>query len=169
MNYIFFDVDGVLNGTDENGNLIDEEIQIDKVNRLIELAKSTDSKLVMSSTWRTSWDKNGELIKQREKALMLDELLRESDCKLYSITPVLNYDRNIEIKIWLKENAQTDDNFICLDDEYGYYIGDRFYENKFVHTAPSHCNGYYGKGDIVGLFEKHVLKAKDLLMKQTGL
>lgn len=166
MNYIFFDVDGVLNGTDKNAVWINEEIQVDKVNRLIRLAKSTDAKLVMSSTWRTAWNKNGDLIKQRRDTLLLDALLKKADCKIYSVTPILDYDRNAEIKLWLKENAKTDDSFICLDDEYGYYKNDCFYQNKFVHTAPSHCNGYYGNGDVVGLFEKHILEAKKLFLKQ---
>jgi len=169
MNYIFFDIDGVLNGTDENGVWIDEEIQIDKVNQLIELAKTTNSKLVMSSTWRTAWDKDGELIKKRKETLLLDGLLREAGCKLHSITPILNYDRNKEIKMWLKENSQAGDKFICLDDEYGYYIDDDFYKENFVHTAPSHCNGSYSNGDVVGLFEKHVAEAKEILLKQTDI
>lgn len=167
MNYIFFDVDGVLNGTDKNGVWIDEEIQIDKVNQLIELAKTTNAKLVMSSTWRTAWDKNGKLIKRRKETILLDELLKKAGCELHSITPVLDYDRNKEIKLWLKENTQAIDKFICLDDEYGYYTDDDFYKEKFVHTAPPHCNGAYGNGDVVGLFEKHVAEAKEMLLKQT--
>lgn len=169
MNYIFFDIDGVLNGTDENARWIDDEIQTDKVNRLIALAKGTDAKLVMSSTWRTAWNKDGELIKQRKETILLDTLLRQANCKLYSITPVLDYDRNKEIKEWLEENAQTGDNFVCLDDEYGYYINDDFYRGKFVHTAPPHCDGSFRKEDVVGLFDKHVMEAEQILKKGENL
>ena len=165
MNYIFFDIDGVLNGTDKNGNWIDKDIQEDKVNRLIYLAKTTNAKLVMSSTWRTAWNKNGELIKRMEHTSILDKILREAGCRLYSITPVMANDRNKEIKLWLKENTLSSDRFICLDDEYEYYSNDDFFAGRFVHTAPSHCNGSYGVGDVVGLFDKHVEQAILLLEK----
>ena len=98
MNYIFFDVDGVLNGTDENGVWIDEEIHIEKVKRLLDLVKTTNAKLVMSSTWRIYWDNNGELVTRREETVLLDNLLRKEGCKIYSVTPILSYDRNKEIK-----------------------------------------------------------------------
>lgn len=163
MNYILFDVDGVLNGTDERGNWIDDEIQTDKVNRLIELAKRTGSLLVMTSTWRIAWDESGELVKRNEWNVRLDNLLRDANCKLHSVTPICGYKRNEEIKLWLKENASADDKFVCLDDEYGYYANDEFFNGKFVHTAPSHCNGSYRNGDVVGLFDKHVELATKIL------
>lgn len=165
MNYIFFDIDGVLNGTDEYGKWIDDEIQTDKVERLIRLAKTTGARLVMSSTWRTAWNENGELTRKNEWTCRLDKLLQKANCGLYSVTPMCNYNRNTEIKQWLKEHANTNDHFVCLDDEYGYYTGDEFFDNKFVHTAPSHCDGAYKNGDIVGLFEKHVMQATDILIK----
>lgn len=166
MNYIFFDVDGVLNGTDENGNWIDEEIQVEKVNNLINLAKSTNSKLIMSSTWRTAWNDKGELVKTRKHNILLDELLRNADCALYSVTPIIEYNRNKEIKQWLALHAKADDRFICLDDEYGYYVNDEFFNDKFMHTAPSHCNGFYHANDVVGLFTYHVTDGKKLMMAQ---
>jgi len=165
MNYIFFDVDGVLNGTDQDGNWINDEIHIDKANRLVELAKATNAKLVMSSSWRTAWDKDGKLIKEENKwNLFLDILLREAGCELCSVTPVCNHERNIEIKLWLEENAGLDDKFVCLDDEYGYYVDDEFFNGKFIHTAPAHCNGSYGNEDVVGLFDEHVTKAIKILL-----
>ena len=165
MNYIFFDVDGVLNGTDEYGRWIDDEIHADKVERLTRLAKTTNARLVMSSTWRTAWNENGELVRESKWTCHLDQLLREANCRLYSVTPMCNYDRNTEIKLWLKEHANPNDHFVCLDDEYGYYTGDKFFDGRFVHTAPSHCNGAYGNGDIVGLFETHVAQATESLMR----
>lgn len=167
MNYIFFDVDGVLNGTDKDGVWIDEEIQIDKVNRLIELAKATNAKLVMSSSWRKYWGETGRLIWRDKEAVLLDDLLRQANCGLYSVTPDIDAVRNKEIKAWLKKYATEPYKFVCLDDEYGYYVDDIFFEGKFVHTAPPHCNGAYGDGDVVGLFEKHVTEAKEMLLKQT--
>lgn len=119
----------------------------------------------MSSTWRTAWNENGELTRESEWTRCLDQMLQKSDCKLYSVTPMCNYDRNTEIKLWLKEHAEPDDHFVCLDDEYGYYTGDEFFTGKFVHTAPNHCDGAYGNGDIVGLFEKHVAQATEILMR----
>lgn len=164
MNYIFFDVDGVLNGTDECGRWINDEIHADKVARLAKLAKTTGARLVMSSTWRTAWNENGMLTKKHEWTKYLDNLLHDADCPLYSVTPVCDYDRNTEIKMWLKDHADSDDRFVCLDDEYGYYTGDKFFDEKFIHTAPSHCNGGYGHGDIVGLFDEHIAQAMKILM-----
>ena len=161
MNYIFFDVDGVLNGTDKNGKWIDNEIHISKVSRLLQLAKDTNAKLIMSSTWRTSWNNKGELIENHKYCIALNELLQG---QLYSVTPVINYNRNLEIKTWLQENANPEDNFVCFDDEYSYYQNDDFYNNKFIHTAPPHCNGAYGNNDIIGLFNIHIEKAKQILL-----
>lgn len=163
MKYIFFDIDGVLNGTDENGNLIDDEIHIDKVNNLIKIVKATGAKLVMSSSWRRNWDENGNLKSSLEPAKLLTDLLIAADCPIYSITPFIDYERDKEIKEWLSQYAVTGSSFVCLDDEKSYYKNDVFFNNKFIHTAPAHCDGAYGHGDVVGLFDSHVTKAISIL------
>lgn len=117
----------------------------------------------MSSSWRTAWDNNGKLIKNHKYDIILNDLLQN---QLYSVTPIINHNRNLEIKTWLQENANIDDNFVCFDDEYSYYQNDDFYKNKFIHTAPPHCNGAYHKNDIVGLFDIHIEKAKQILLER---
>lgn len=160
--YIFFDVDGVLNGTDENGEFVETEIHEDKVDTLISLAKATNAKLIMTSSWRTAWNEDGRLCKNSECNLKLHKLLKDAGCPLYSVTPILSYKRGLEIKQWLTEHAKEDFSFVCLDDEKSYYINDSFFKNSFIHTAPEHCDGAWGSEDIVGLFQCHVQKAIDL-------
>lgn len=164
--YIFFDIDGVLNGTDENGEFIDAEVHEDKVNALILIAKATNAKLVMASSWRTAWNEDGSLCKSSECNLKLHNMLKDAGCPLYSITPVLSYERGLEIKQWLTEHAKEGFSFVCLDDEKSYYINDAFFKNSFIHTAPAHCDGAWGSEDIVGLFQEHVQKAIDLFHNQ---
>ncbi len=163
MNYIFFDVDGVLNGTDKDGKFIDSEIHEDKVDILIEIAKRSNSKLVMSSSWRVAWNSDGTLKKERDRNVKLHQMLKDAGYPLYSVTPVIEHNRDVEIKEWLKQNSTKDDKFVCLDDEKSYYQKDKLLKNRFVHTAPDHCDGYYGDGDVVGLFESHIAKALKIL------
>lgn len=165
MNYIIFDVDGVLNGTDANANWIDEDIDMNKLKNLILLAKATDAKLVMSSTLRTAWNEKGKLIRKNSNTVLLHNALKKVGCPLYSVTPIINYERGEEIKQWLSEHAE-EDHFICLDDEKIYYENDSFFDGKFIQTAPAHCNGAYGKDDVVGLFASHVAKGIELIKNQ---
>lgn len=75
MNYIFFDVDGVLNGTDENGKFLDAEVHKDKVERLARLAKKTNAKIIMSSCWRNGWDNEGNIIKEKGHYFLIISLI----------------------------------------------------------------------------------------------
>lgn len=93
-------------------------------------------------------------------------MLLANRCKIYSITPILDYDRNKEIKQWLSEHAKPTDKWICIDDEKSYYKHDDFFKDKVIQTAPPHCDGAYGYGDVVGLFDHHVAEAKLLFDKQ---
>lgn len=119
MNIIFLDVDGVINSID---NLIKVYNETHKphhgysypfdpncLENLKELVTRTDSRLVISSTWRKS-----------EKGMMkLLEELKKYDLDKFVIgaTPFLGLDRGEEIKEYLEESNFKDDiNFVILDD-----------------------------------------------------
>ena len=138
---------------------------MDKLKNLISLAKATDSKLVMTSTWRKGWNEKGELLRKNNSNMLLHNTLIEAGCPLYSVTPIINYERGKEIKQWLSEQKE-ECHFIVLDDEKSYYENDSFFDSKFIHTAPEHCDGSFGKDDIVGLFESHVTKGIELMKNQ---
>jgi hypothetical protein len=120
------------------------------VNRLVNLVKDTDAKVILSSSWRC--------IPQALK-LVMDELAKH-DVFLYSITeegiffdrfkntpwqdiePCLkiyqkqekNFDRGAEIAAWLMDNATEDEpiSFVILDDETIDITN--YFPNNFVRT-----------------------------------
>lgn len=123
-NIIFLDIDGVLNCelhyksiqfTDykeakkslrksvkkqeiERLDFYKSQICLDRVKLLNELCESTDTSIVISSTWRM-----GKTINE------LQEILNYcgSTFKVIGKTDHLGYERGIEISKWLKDNCQT--------------------------------------------------------------
>jgi len=123
MNIIFLDVDGVLNSMNYLQKLYEEKnecyfgfgIPFDPncLKNLKELVTQTNSKIVVSSTWRKS---------EKGIAILLENLKKyELDKSVIGYTPIFNTNvtRGTEIKAYLsnlKENASKL-NFIILDDE----------------------------------------------------
>ena len=118
MNIIFLDVDGVLNSTN---NLIKVYQKTRKtysgynypfdelcLENLYELVTKTQSKLVITSTWR----------KDEEGKIKLLEILSHYQLEdmVIGYTPVLNSTRGAEIKAFLQE-LDGHHNFIILDDD----------------------------------------------------
>jgi hypothetical protein len=101
-NYLFLDVDGVLNNYYSEG----EYFVPYNMNCLKQLCDFIDFKIVLSSDWRRS---------PKNKARVRSEL-KHIGLELYSYTPLYTTggDRKDEIKEWLKE----DDDFsgLILDD-----------------------------------------------------
>lgn len=118
MNIIFLDVDGVLNSINK---LIEVYNKTHKQhsgynypfdeNCLLNLQKlvyETDSKIVITSTWR----------KHKKNLEVLHSILKEYnlDSKVIGYTPILNKKREFEIKEYLK-SINENINFIILDDD----------------------------------------------------
>lgn len=114
MNIIFLDYDGVVNIPifDENGEMVGFNFPKDnKVNHfqgicwLNKLCKETESKIVVTSTWR--------LYDNYKECLYNGGL--DKKIEIIGRTKELG-DRGLEIKEYLEENGEIK-NFIILDDE----------------------------------------------------
>lgn len=118
MNIIFLDIDGVLNSHRKLKEVYEkthkphsgynypfDEICLNNLKRLVEL---TNSKLVITSTWRK--DKEG-----RDKII---EALKDYqlDQSIIGYTPILNQPRGVEIQAYLSK-LEHQPNFIILDDD----------------------------------------------------
>ena len=130
MNYLFLDIDGVLNTgrysdylvenglceTDEDGYLFDPEA-VDWLQYIIE---KTEAKIVITSTWRLDGDM---------KALWRNRNLAG---EVIGITPTLLGEkgvgkfrcwfdnRGMEVDAWLQDHASEPYNYAILDDENDY-------------------------------------------------
>ena len=118
MNIIFLDIDGVLNShrklievynkthkPHSGYNYPFDELCLENLKTLVE---TTNSKIVITSTWRK--DKEG-----RDKLIqVLKEY--ELDQHIIGYTPILNQPRGIEIKAYLS-TLDHQPNFIILDDD----------------------------------------------------
>ena len=115
MKIIFLDIDGVLNSLKYDCNRGETDGNIDK-SRLIllkTLISQTDAKIVLTSSWRSHWDPNGENIDEIGKEL--ENVFLECEIKLFDKTPRIDNNRKEEIKAWLKEHNDVD-SFVILDD-----------------------------------------------------
>lgn len=133
MNYIFLDIDGVLNNCeylivhqDEDG-IVDPEC----LDLLEKLVKEFDCKIVLSSAWRLGLDENlqpkfktvkrfdgSEEPSRCARLLTLFEQRGIKICgKTESIYDGERWSRPIEIYCYVKNNLSPNDNYVILDDE----------------------------------------------------
>lgn len=123
MKVVFLDIDGVLNTSKtfidryneykQTGNM---KIEIDefRVKYLADIIKETNSKIVLSSSWRIFWDNN--LKPKNTKAQEFEKILNKYELKIYSKTDYLGIEREKEIDEWLRKHDNIE-NFIIIDDE----------------------------------------------------
>ena len=119
LNIIFLDVDGVINSIN---NLIKVYNETHKAHHgysypfdqncmenLKELVTITNSKLVISSTWRKS---------EKGMTRLLEELKKyDLDKLVIGTTPILGMNKGEEIKAYLEDyNLKDDISFVILDD-----------------------------------------------------
>lgn len=123
MNFLFLDVDGVLNCMPyckrTKKNLNEENIKV-----LAKACKKYDFRVVLSSTWR-------ELPYDHHMWKELVSALNQYDIHIYAKTPVLNFNRPLEILTWLRINAHKGDKFVSIEDdcskeEYAKYSMDKY-------------------------------------------
>ena len=122
MNIIFLDVDGVLNSKNKLTEVYKKthkphsgySYPFDEncLENLKFLIQETNSKIVITSTWR----------KEEEGITMLLKVLNEYDLdtKVIGYTPILNTTRELEIKKYLSQ-INYNPNFIILDDDADFY------------------------------------------------
>lgn len=132
MNVIFLDIDGVVTSARTGWYNMD----IFTVNFLLWLCKESNSKIVISSTWR----KNHGIIFW---SAIFGEFMHEDWC-----TPITktNQNRGQEIKSWL-ENHQTITDYIILDDDTDML------EEQLSHFIQTNSSN--------GMLFEHFVKARD--------
>lgn len=108
INVLFLDFNGVLD-TYDNMDVIDYE----NLSILKELVYKTNSKIVISSSIRSTYFYTG---KHNKIMIYLLETLKNNNIDVYGITPKLE-SREEEIKTYLKNHPEID-NYYIIDDDY---------------------------------------------------
>lgn len=124
MNYIFLDIDGVLNSEKfllehkQKILLIDSE----NVKLLAELVRKTNSQIILSSSWRMFL--NDDLSAKGSHGQILIDSLSDFDLCLSGKTSEAYvedseemWERPEEIQKYIRDHLDASDNFIILDDE----------------------------------------------------
>ena len=139
---IFLNIDGVLNSYSSK-----EPIDLEKVRILREIVESTDSQLVLSSSWKVFHDPEFAGYSQY---LYLTECLASENLSLIDQTPDIGA-RPVEIYEWLKNHPNVT-SWISLDDDFrpkDYDLAG-LDSNRLLQT----CSG---------LTQEHVQKAIEIL------
>lgn len=119
MKVIFLDVDGVLNShkytvrTKDDIEHTYKFLEKNKIEHLKQIVEATNARLVLSSTWRMSFDQN--LKPTDYLGTSIADALQNQGLVLYSKTDNFNDDRYLEIKDWLENHSKVD-RFVILDD-----------------------------------------------------
>ena len=149
-NYIFLDVDGVLNRYGVRYNDHDEELDDYLISHLQKLVKDTNAVLILSSAWRDGWKENSSEEENPQNEPYFDRLvekLAEHEMTLSDRLGKIQWHREDAIREYLEQHPEVQ-NFVILDDwnDMGEYT------DRLILTNPRE-----------GLTEADVEKAKRLL------
>lgn len=135
MNYIFLDVDGVLNNKNHykkqhekyGGRFFCQNMPFNpkSLENLKWLINKTDAQIVLDSSWR----------KSAPCMTVLEARLAEYGLKIYDKTGDMG-SRGNEIIDWLFAHTTDNDTFVIIDDEM-YDIEDSFNSDKIVKVDPN--------------------------------
>lgn len=141
-NYIFLDIDGVLNSEhtlDEScenmGQKMASIISDQLVKNLSYLVEKTDAKIILSSSWRTYF---GDNINDPRNifAMFLIHSLNKYNLKLHDMTPYPkgphSSERGLEIKTYVEQNNITD--YVVIDDEQFSDFKTHLDMSRFIQT-----------------------------------
>lgn len=166
MNIIFLDVDGVLNDfyslrKRKNRNIFEKPeplLDEDKIRLLKELVDKTNSKIVLSSSWRAFFYKD-TLDPKNRYGEELRRLLHKYSLEIYSMTGRSKTGiREDEINDWLNNHSDIE-SFVILDDEKSHLQS--FVNSNLVKTE------YYDElSENCGLTRSHVDEAIKILSKR---
>ena len=149
---IFLDIDGVLNSSryDKIRGQNDGNIDESRMPLLKELVEKTNARIVLSSTWRSHWERDCDTLD--EKGRELNRVFGKYGLEISDKTPFLEkYDRANEIRLWLKNHSGEFDRFVIIDNEFG----------GWAELEP-----YLVKTDFLigrGLEKRHIDKAIEIL------
>ena len=160
MKLIFLDIDGVLNSLEfyeefytKNKKPASNDVDERLVKNLQTILKTTEAKIVFSSSWRFSFDYVGEVEKELqvpEDTILNYPSLVDKKQKFINILKKYNIQilgrtgrrddnqRGLEILDWLKENKKQKqyqiENYIVIDDDTADIVP-YIDEKHFVHTS----------------------------------
>lgn len=172
MNYIFLDVDGVLNSENFIKEHLDDDVILDesKVELLEKLVKATNAKVVLSSSWRTFFSPKMNVLtsiwtfEPYTRGKELKALLEKHGIKLVGRTKVSRnrwgdiYDEGLrgdEIEKYIKNHLNENDKFVVFDDEiFALESSLMRFGDSFIRTEWKE-----------GLQEKDIEKALNILEK----
>ena len=162
MKLIFLDIDGVLNDIDSKSRCgIFKGIDDDKVQRLKQIVDATDARIVLTSTWKTHWDKNKDLIEdmgnylnRKFKKQGLRVIDKTTDDGIHRGAGIINYINNFHTEV---------ESWIVIDDEYFCDYKELDIISHMIKTVFFDCYNTNGSG---GLQDLHVKLAIELLNKE---
>ena len=159
MKVIFLDIDGTVNvyTTKETfqGYIGLDDKRLDYLKQIID---STGAVIVLSSTWRLGYNKDGHKLK--DFGDYLKKKFTEHGLEIYDVTPDhghMGLYRGAEIKDWLSQHDDVE-NFIIIDDENFDFSYEKL-GSKWIQTQ-------YYRGDG-GIQPKHVKRAIKMLNENT--
>lgn len=141
--YIFLDIDGVLNSEhtlNKSCENMDQKIASIISDQLVKnlsyLVKKTDAKIVLSSSWRTYFDKN---INDPRNifGMILVHSLNKYGLKLHDMTPypkgLYSSERGLEIKNYIDKHNIED--YVVIDDEEFSDFSTHLDMSRFIQTT----------------------------------
>lgn len=175
MNFIFLDVDGVLNWyntyfeDDTHTRLREVPLDDECIKNLKKLTEQFECQIILSSSWRRGLNDDLTPRYSDGNCAALIAKLNEFGMSLCGKTPTIDSDtewywtRGTEIVQYLRANAKAGDNFVVLDDDNvvkdATAIPRGILRKHFVHT--DFMNG--------GFNEKALNKAIEILNDKTDL
>ena len=155
MNYIFLDIDGVMNNqqdwlgkgrdNDYNHMFCDEAWQM-----LSDVCKITDAKIILSSSWRLGLKQgDDDVIRCKSPECKLSNKLLtyfdKYDIKLVGLTTNYYDYRGKQIQVYVKQHLNENDKYVVLDDEdcdiRGHVSEEQMIKTEFeTGLLPEHCN-----------------------------
>ena len=153
MNFLFLDVDGVLN-CQPYCKRTRKDINEENIKVLAKACKKYHFKVVLSSTWR-------ELPYDHYMYLNLVESLGKYGIQIYAKTPIINCNRPLEILTWLRCNAHKGDKFVSIEDDCSYDEYKQYGLEKYLVHTDFFCMTEYEGG-----LQKYHLPDIDRIMRK---
>lgn len=158
MNYIFLDIDGVMNNRHDWMSKVDNKSEqfhghrmfCDEAWQLLsDTCKKVNAVVVLSSSWRLgfTYGENGKVIVENSNCYLstkLIEYFNKYNIKLVGITTKAYASRGKQIMEYVRSVLEPSDKFVVIDDEY-FDIKDYVSEFQFIKTEfatgllPEHC------------------------------
>lgn len=157
MNYIFLDIDGVMNNRidwmskvdNQSENFEDHRMFCDEAWQMLsDVCKATDARIILSSSWRLGLKEDGDIIAPRNpKCDLSNRLLKYFDkyeIKLVALTSNQYDHRGKQIYKFAQNYFTQYDKYVVLDDE-DFDIKCYIPEEQIIKTEfetgllPEHC------------------------------